>query len=348
MKNNKWILTRTMNLGYCRETFHAGAVIEEFDDYLMVNGRQYNDTRDLAILKSQMLKNPDDAWIIPYSKEDEARLLNTGKTDVVVRKRPPTDHSMPVISSDDDLIEAIDVSNTQVSVINERKKIEAREAAKNSPMEIIPDQEDVEERIRRIAGRSDAEAVAERVALKSGGIQKMTVVHDDTLGAQYNSKKNPSLNAGMVIPSKHIEPPKPQTPVVRESEDEEVLGVRGSLIETVLKKVLNEKFGDVAELLEYIKNIKLIFEIVEENKANLENLKNTISTLTTLVIKLNALLPSNLINTVVTNTDNGNVETTVSDENDIVVSETDMADESNEFVEEAKTSKKGRSRKAKK
>ena len=267
MTNNKWLLTQTMSLGYCRDTFKAGSVIVELDDSLMINGKEYKDNRDLEILKRQMLKNPESPWLIPYTEEDERRLLSTGKTDTFLRKRPPTDHAMPVISSDDDLIEAIDVSNTQISVVNEHKRQMEREAAKNRKLEVIPDQEDVETHLKRIAGLSDAASIAERVALKSGGIQKMTVVRDDSLGAQYDSRQNPALNAGQVIPAKHIAHEE-QRAVIEVPEE------RKFTVESIVEAVLKKYFGDVGGIGEKLKlleswgaKLKLIDEIVEKIKA---------------------------------------------------------------------------------
>lgn len=261
--NTKWLLTRTMSLGFCRDTFKAGSVIVELEDSLLVNGKEYKDNRDMDILKRQMLRCPDDAWIIPYTEEDERALLNTGKADVVVKKRPPTDHSMPVISSDEDLIEEIDVSNTQISVINERKREEQKKLAKSGKFEVIPDHEDIEDRISRIAKKSDAAALAERVALKSGGIQKMNVVRDDTLGAQYNSSKNPSLNAGTVIPAKHYEPAKeaPRDNLEKPSPDED--GARFLGIEKMFKKIIGEYIVEFAPVLEFAKKIPELVQKIE-------------------------------------------------------------------------------------
>lgn len=267
MTNNKWLLTQTMSLGYCRDTFKAGSVIVELDDSLMINGKEYKDNRDLDILKRQMLKNPEHPWIIPYTEEDEQRILSTGKTDTFLRKRPPTDHAMPVISSDDDLIEAIDVSNTQISVVNEHKRQMEREAAKNGKLEVIPDQEDVETHLKRIAGLSDAASIAERVALKSGGIQKMNVVRDDSLGAQYDSRQNPALNAGQVIPAKHIV--HEEQTVGAEVPEERKFTVE-SIVEAVLKKYLGD-VGGIGAKLKLLENLgaklKLVDEIAEKIKA---------------------------------------------------------------------------------
>ncbi len=267
MTNNKWLLTQTMSLGFCRDTFKAGSVIVELDDSLMINGKEYKDNRDLEILKRQMIKNPESPWMIPYTEEDERRLLSTGKTETFLRKRPPTDHAMPVISSDDDLIEAIDVSNTQVSVVNEHKRQMEREAAKNGKLEVIPDQEDVETHLKRIAGLGDAASIAERVEIKSSGLPKMAVVRDDTLGAQYGSRQNPALNAGQVIPAKHIGSSE-QKPSIEASEE------RKFSIESIVEALLKKYFGDLGGIVEKLKlleglgaKLKLLEEIAGKIKA---------------------------------------------------------------------------------
>ena len=333
MANNKWLLTQTMSLGYCRDTFKAGSVIVELEDSLMINGKEYKDNRDLDILKRQMLKNPNNPWMIPYTEEDEQRLLSTGKTDTVVRKRPPTDHSMPIISSDDDLIDEIDVSNTQVSVINERKRQMERDAAKNGKLEVIPDQEDVETHLKRIAGLSDAASIAERVALKSGGIQKMNVVRDDSLGAQYDSKQNPALNAGQVIPAKHHV-------AVEQKPLEEKLDERKFTVESVVETVLDKYFGNVGVIGEIPKlldsldeklklfesiaeKIKLIDEIAEKIKA-LDQIKILLEKYDTLKALFEEL--KSKVDVASSYTDSSN-ESVSSDESAVVESETVIEDD---------------------
>ena len=70
--NEKWILTvKELHLGHCKETFRAGAVIEldEPNGRLIIDGRRFNDTRDLDVLKRQAERYPDNPWVVPYSKE---------------------------------------------------------------------------------------------------------------------------------------------------------------------------------------------------------------------------------------------------------------------------------------
>ena len=62
--SEKFILTRTLHLGFVKDTFRAGAVIEHDEDrgVLIIDGRKFDDTRDLDIL----LRHD---WIVPYDEE---------------------------------------------------------------------------------------------------------------------------------------------------------------------------------------------------------------------------------------------------------------------------------------
>ena len=253
MDTNEWILTQKMSLGHCRESFNAGSVIVEMDGYLMINGRKYNDTRDLDVLKAHNKKYPDDPWVLPNTEENARFVqgLERGEQPSQNRRRPPTDHSMPVVVSDDDTFGEVNISDTQISVINENKRKAEREAAKTGKLPIIYDQEDAEERLKRLAGKSDAASIAERAEIKAAGLPKMTVVRDDTLGAQYDSRQNPALNAGQVIPAKHIGHPK-------QSAQEDVPSERKFSVESIVEAAMKKYFGDVGAISEKLKMLDVI------------------------------------------------------------------------------------------
>ena len=204
--NEKWILTvKELHLGYCKETFRAGAVIEldEPNGRLIIDGRRFNDTRDLDVLKRQALKFPDNPWVVPYSKEMREAIQSIGTP---VRATPVKalrkDQQLQVISSDEDLSEEIDISATKVSKINAAAKEASRQKVKTNGMEIIRGDESVEDRIASLRGKNDLGSIAERARLKATGSTKMTVVKDDSLGAGFTGKSAVSLNAGQHLPSR--------------------------------------------------------------------------------------------------------------------------------------------------
>jgi hypothetical protein len=204
--NEKWILTvKELHLGHCKETFRAGAVIEldEANGRLIIDGRRFNDTRDLDVLKRHSENNPDDPWVIPYSAEAKAEVIAS------VRPRPVSqqktlrpDQKLQVIQSDQDLSEEIDISETKVSKVNAAAKETARNKVKTNGMEIIRGDESVEERLASLKGKTDIGSIAERARLKSSGAVKMAVVKDDSLGAGFGGKNHPSMNAGQHLPSR--------------------------------------------------------------------------------------------------------------------------------------------------
>lgn len=206
-QNEKWILTvKELHLGHCKETFRAGAVIEldEANGRLIIDGRRFNDTRDLDVLKRQSENNPDNPWVIPYSKEARLEIIQSVRPPVVPQKKAAlqSGQTMQVIKSDQDLNEEIDISATQVSKVNAAAKQAARDKVKTNGMEIIRGDETVEERLAALRGKNDITSIAERARLKASGSTKMAVVRDDSLGAGFTGKNAVSLNAGQHLPSR--------------------------------------------------------------------------------------------------------------------------------------------------
>jgi hypothetical protein len=199
----RWILTvKELHLGYCKETFRAGAVIEldEENGRLVIDGRRFNDTRDLDVLKRQAVRTPDNPWIIPYSKEAREEIFQL----VAPPARPglKEHQKLQVIKSDSDLNEPIDISSTKVSQVNAAKKAEAKEKVRTNGMEIIRGDETVEERLASLKSKTDIGSIAERARLKASGAVRMNVVRDDSLGAGFGGRNNVSMNAGQHLPSR--------------------------------------------------------------------------------------------------------------------------------------------------
>lgn len=204
--NEKWILTvKELHFGYCKETFRAGAVIEldESNGRLIIDGRRFNDTRDLDVLKRHSQNFPNNPWVIPYSEEAKAEVVEAIRPKPVSQQKIlKPDQQMQVIKSDQDLNEEIDISATKVSKINSLAKEAARAKVKTDGMEIIRGDESVEDRLESLKGKTDIGSIAERARLKATGSVKMAVVKDDNLGAGFVGKAHMSMNAGQHLPSR--------------------------------------------------------------------------------------------------------------------------------------------------
>ena len=197
--SEKLILTKTLHLGFVKDTFAAGSVIEhdEERDVLTINGRRFDDTRDLDILRRHN-------WIIPYDEDVLAEFLEATPEPVVQKKPRPGDGMEVVRSDEDQMPEPIDIRDTQVSKRNQEAKEEAREAARNRDkdrkMEVIKGDETVEERLASLKDKTDINSISERVRLKRQRAA-MPVVQDDSLGAGLGRSEIP-LNAGQNLPTR--------------------------------------------------------------------------------------------------------------------------------------------------
>ena len=202
--SEKFILTvKELHFGFIKETFRAGAVIEhdEVNRRLIIDGRKFDDVRDLDILKRQAAKYPDKPWILPFSPENLEKVQASLPVRAEAPKKPRPGENMQVVKSDADLVEPIDIKDTQISKRNQEVKEAARQKVKSDKMEIVRGDETVEERIARLKDKTDINSMAERARLKASMPAKMPVVKDDSLGAGV-SKSTVPLNAGQPLPSR--------------------------------------------------------------------------------------------------------------------------------------------------
>jgi hypothetical protein len=180
----KYVMKRTMHLGHIKQTYPAGTVIEQKENFLLIDGKKYDEVKDFDILKRHN-------WVEPYSPIAEKTLKAAHEKTLVkpqpkimeeeavkVKNRAP----MKIVQSDEDMMkETIDISHTKPAV--------KKAADKNAPMEVIQGDETAEERIARLQTE----------------IPKMEVVEaDESFGNVDESK--PALNAGKVkimTPAEH-------------------------------------------------------------------------------------------------------------------------------------------------
>jgi len=240
--NEKWILTvpREIHLGFIKETFGRGAVIELDEDrgLLIVDGRKFDDTRDLELLQRQAIKNPNTPWVMPFSEEllAEIKGITPPVEDEPVHRSRPGD-GMPIVEDDSTDHPPIDIRHTQVSKTHQAEKEAQRAGAHrrevDRKMEIVRGDESPEERRDRIekeGGESpvkipgeatesrirkleqymadrrarnkptDLTAQSELVALKRRRAH-MPIVQDDSLGMGIGRNEIP-MNAGQHLPSR--------------------------------------------------------------------------------------------------------------------------------------------------
>jgi hypothetical protein len=205
--SERFILTvkSGLHFGHIKETFGAGAVIEHdsANKTLIIDGRKFDDVRDLDILKRQAVKFPDRAWIVPFSEEKLAEIIDSKPVRAEAQKKPRPGENMKVVKSDEDLTEPIDIKDTQISKRSQEVKEEQRKKVKSDKLEIVRGDETVEERIARLKDKTDLSSKAERARLMATTPAKMPIVRDDSLGAGMGKNATP-LNAGQSLPSREM------------------------------------------------------------------------------------------------------------------------------------------------
>ena len=198
-----YILTRSMHFGFLKESFGRGAVIT-FDPAtrkVTIDGRQFEDYRDVEILKRQAIKKPHSPWVVPYSDEVLQDIRGeSGESAPVVEPRPGNGDGMKIIQSDEDSHQTIDIRHTKVAANNAADRDAQKQRVKDNGMEIIQGDESVEDRIARLktAKDTDLSARAERVRLMREPAKMPIVADDGTLGSQGESSGS-SMNAGMPV-----------------------------------------------------------------------------------------------------------------------------------------------------
>jgi len=187
MSTEKFIVvSKQWSLGFLKETVYRGNVlaVDHDKNTLNIDGRQFNDVRDIDIAKRQAEKFPNNPLIVPFSEEALARLK--GGPAPIAAPKPKPGENMKVIRSDEDLHETIDIADTQVSRKNREAKEAERTKAKVEKLPVVKGDETPEERVERIREEK----------LK----EKIPIVRDDSLGYEGGSKAA-ALNASQKLPS---------------------------------------------------------------------------------------------------------------------------------------------------
>lgn len=201
--SEKYILTaKELHLGFIKETFRAGAVIEldNARGRLVIDGRKFDDIRDLDILKRQAAKFPERAFIVPFSEEVLEEVRNGISPVEQSPKKPRPGEDMEIVQSDEDSHAVIDIRKTQVARNKAEEREEHKRIVKSGKLEIIKGDESVEERIASLKDKNDPASIAERARLKQSRAT-MPVVKDDSLGMGVSSK-TVAMNAGQILPDR--------------------------------------------------------------------------------------------------------------------------------------------------
>lgn len=171
----KWVLNREVHLGFIKETFQPGTVLEvdTINQVLCANGREFKDIRDIEIL--QRLD-----FLEPYSVAQVKAIIKTAASSDSQRLRDlekePRDKQryMEVVKSDADLMgKEIDIRYTKTP------KKEAK--VKGGKLPVIRGDETFEERRARLSKLHPI-------------ISQMPIVVDDSLGVDDDTF--PSRNTG--------------------------------------------------------------------------------------------------------------------------------------------------------
>lgn len=188
----------SINLGYIRTAVARGAVIEvdRENSVVRIDGRVFNDLRDIDILLNQSRKNPQAPWLTP--------LEDTGAKSVKAvpaRKSPVKPRAaLAIVNSDEDEHEPIDATNTQISRIASEKKEAERNANRireiNNDMDIIRADEGMDERLARIGKVNTIQAM--EAAIDATMSKRIPVVEDDGSHGIADSSAV-SLNEGSVM-----------------------------------------------------------------------------------------------------------------------------------------------------
>ena len=204
MAVEKYILAKRQYLGYINEGFNIGSVIELDPEKksLRIDGRKFDDTRDIELLKTVSSRKPHDPPLVVYSEEVLQDILGATSAPKVPEKITNRKQSMPIVQHDDDEHEVIDIRHTQESRIN-REKRESQERAKSDSLDVIQGDESPSERLANTQKSDGMNAIAERVRrMQESDIRKsqIPIVHDDSLGS---SEK--SLNSGTKVSGRRAE-----------------------------------------------------------------------------------------------------------------------------------------------
>src|SRR5210317_1377688 len=100
----KWVMTKSMHLGFIRESFSAGTTIAHNveDGSVFIEGRKFDTSKDLDILKRH-------GWVVPFSDQIVGEIKGTAVSPDV-RQSIPEDKKpdkMEIVESDEDQMKEV-------------------------------------------------------------------------------------------------------------------------------------------------------------------------------------------------------------------------------------------------
>ena len=214
MKKNvqKYIVVVPMwSLSNIRSSLKRGAVIE-YDakaKTTTIDGKTYDDVKDILIAIDIMERNPSKTIIEKYSDEK----LKEVKTVVALKQEKTKEQEetkkkpqhLVVIQSDADLMQTdIDIAHTQIGRISREAKEAERKKAKNENLEVVSSYVSPEEIVKKI---------------HSTPRTNIPIVRDDSLSnAHSGDSSGVSLNSGSKVSGKGLNTPESKAKAIKAAE----------------------------------------------------------------------------------------------------------------------------------
>ncbi len=192
----EYIVTKPINWGFTKRTLNVGDILTYDTETRQVEhrGELFNNCQDFTIMLNLLEYRPEKTMMLPYNKnstEAKAIIAKALKDRTTKRKGDP--FTMPVEKSDRDIIAEINIADTQIGRIDQRKKEAARQALaeqKKTPMAVVAD-----------TSRSIEDIVSSQN--KRNPLEGMKVVKDDgshsATGPTFGSLKKSGSGGGMAF-----------------------------------------------------------------------------------------------------------------------------------------------------
>ena len=204
----KFILAKSLHFSQINRgvSVPRGAVVEYDKEsrFVIIDGRRYEENiSDVEIAIRHDLKFPEDKWLEPYSEESYRAIISHDPADDLPKSgvEKKDRNSMPVVQSDDDDYDTIDITATKVAAKANQEREDGRKKGSDN-LEIIKGEQTAEEkRLSDETISSDNIAnVARRIKEMGETPAKMPIVKDDSLGVSTASFA--ANNAGQNLPSR--------------------------------------------------------------------------------------------------------------------------------------------------
>jgi len=204
----KFILAKSLHFSQINRgvSVPRGAVVEYDKEsrYVIIDGRRYEEVSDVEIAIRHDLKFPEDKWLEPYSEDSYKAIISYDPADDLPKSgvEKKDNSSMPVVQSDEDDYDTIDITATKVAAKANREREDSRKKGSGN-LEIIKGEQTAEE--KRLSDETISSEnianVARRIKEMGETPAKMPIIKDDSLGVSVASGVAAN-NAGQNLPSR--------------------------------------------------------------------------------------------------------------------------------------------------